>query len=167
MNDRSSMYASPVGELLLVIDGEGALTRLQFVDDGGAPPPDADRDDAALAPVTRQLDEYFAGTRRAFQLTLAPRGTPFQRAVWDALGEVPYGETATYGEIAARVGRPTASRAVGAANGANPIAIVVPCHRVVGANGTLTGYGGGLDRKQLLLELEGHTLPGCASPRTA
>lgn len=150
-----TMHPSPVGELLVVLDGDGALTDLRFDDAGAALPRDALRDDTALAPVTRQLDEYFAGSRRSFDVRLAPGGTPFQRAVWDALRDVPYGETVTYGEIAARVGRPTASRAVGAANGANPIAVVVPCHRIVGANGTLTGYGGGLDRKRLLLELEG------------
>lgn len=162
MSERYTMHPSPVGELLLVIDEEGALTRLRFVDDGGVPPQDADRDDAALVPMARELDEYFAGTRRGFDVAVAPSGTPFQRVIWDALREVPYGETASYGEIAARVGRPTASRAVGAANGANPIVIVVPCHRVVGADGTLTDYGGGLDRKRLLLDLEAQTLLGCA-----
>ena len=149
-----TVQPSPVGELLVVIDGNGALTDLRFDDAGASPPSGAVRDDAALAPVACQLDEYFTGARRSFDVRLSPSGTPFQRAVWDALRDVPYGETATYGEIAARVGRPTASRAVGAANGANPIAIVVPCHRIVGANGTLTGYGGGLDRKRLLLDLE-------------
>jgi methylated-DNA-[protein]-cysteine S-methyltransferase len=102
----------------------------------------------------RQLDEYFAGTRREFDLRLAPQGSEFQRRVWDALREIPYGETESYGELAARIGRPGSARAVGAANGQNPICVVVPCHRVIGAGGSLTGYAGGLERKRLLLDLE-------------
>jgi len=109
--------------------------------------------------VRRQLGEYFAGTRRTFDLVLAPHGTDWQQRVWMALRDIPYGETVNYGTIAARVGHPTASRAVGAANGRNPISIIVPCHRVVGANRDLTGYGGGLERKQWLLEHEGTRLP--------
>ena len=101
-----------------------------------------------------QLDEYFAGTLTRFSLPLAPRGSEFQQRVWAALSEIPYGETETYGELAARIGSPGGARAVGLANGKNPIGIVIPCHRVVGSNGNLTGYGGGLDRKKQLLDLE-------------
>ena len=102
-----------------------------------------------------QLDEYFAGTRRSFDLPLAPQGTPFQREVWFALASIPYGCTASYAQQAAKVGRPTATRAVGAANGRNPLPIVLPCHRVIGADGSLTGFGGGLPAKRFLLQLEG------------
>lgn len=107
-----------------------------------------------LALAARQLDEYFAGERREFDLPLAPRGTGFQERVWRALLAIPFGVTRSYGELARTIGRPSASRAVGAANGKNPIAIIVPCHRVIGANGTLTGYGGGLPIKRWLLEHE-------------
>ena len=117
--------------------------------EGGARDPSA-----ALGEARRQLTEYFAGARRAFDLPLAASGTPFQRRVWEALRRIPYGETISYGELARRIGKPTASRAVGAANGRNPIAIVVPCHRVIGADGTLIGYGGGLPVKEALLALE-------------
>ena len=109
---------------------------------------------AALREAERQLAEYFEGTRRDFDLPLSAEGTPFQRRVWDELRRIPYGQTISYGELARRIGKPTASRAVGAANGRNPIAIVVPCHRVIGADGTLIGYGGGLPVKQALLALE-------------
>ena len=102
----------------------------------------------------RQLAEYFAGKRRSFDLPLEPRGTEFQKAVWRALCEIPYGGTATYGEIAVKIGNPKACRAVGMANNRNPIAIIVPCHRVIGADGRLTGYAGGLDKKEFLLKLE-------------
>jgi methylated-DNA-[protein]-cysteine S-methyltransferase len=108
----------------------------------------------ALAALRDQLQEYFAGERREFELELAPSGSPFQLHVWRALRAIPYGQTASYGEIAAAVGQPGAARAVGGANNRNPIAIVVPCHRVIGAGGTLVGYGGGLDRKRRLLALE-------------
>ncbi len=116
------------------------------------------RDAGAASPVAEQLREYFAGERERFDVPLAARGTEFQRRVWEALRAIPYGETASYGQIARAVGRPAASRAVGAANGRNPISIVVPCHRVVGAGGALTGYGGGLDRKARLLDLEARAL---------
>lgn len=112
------------------------------------------RDAGAASPVVAQLGEYFAGERERFELPLAARGTEFQRRVWEALSRVPYGRTATYGEIAGATGRPSAARAVGAASGRNPLAIVVPCHRIVGADGALTGYGGGLTRKAWLLEQE-------------
>jgi methylated-DNA-[protein]-cysteine S-methyltransferase len=143
---------SPVGELLLV--GDSQLLRGLHFAAGASPPPGASADRAAFAPVLAQLGEYFAGERRTFDVPLDLRGSEFQRAVWAALLEIPYGETASYGEIARHVGRPGKARAVGRANGSNPIAVIVPCHRVIGADGTLTGYGGGLERKRLLLDLE-------------
>lgn len=146
---------SPIGELLLVGDGE-TLNGL-YMQDGRKPKRTAvDWSESAgsFTDVKRQLDEYFAGERTSFDVTLAPEGAPFEREVWHALEEIPYGETVSYGEIARRVGQPTAARAVGTANGRNPISVIVPCHRVIGANGSLTGYGGGLERKRLLLELE-------------
>lgn len=149
------VHPSPIGELLLRSDGQ-ALTGLQMEESNHPVHPTASwiRDPAPFRKVCRQLDEYFAGTRTAFDLPLAPEGTPFQTRVWRALRAIPYGEKAGYGEIAARIGAPGAARAVGGANGRNPIAIVIPCHRVVGSNGSLTGFGGGLDRKRFLLELE-------------
>jgi len=111
-------------------------------------------DDPLLRRAAHQLDEYFAGTLQTFDLPLRPQGTEFQQAVWKALQDIPYGETASYGELARKIGQPTASRAVGLANGRNPISIVIPCHRVVGANGSLVGYGGGVERKRTLLDLE-------------
>lgn len=146
-----TIHHSPMGPLLLTTEGAG-LTGLLF------PPHDVDptweRDDAAFTDVARQLDEYFAGTRTQFDIPLHPTGTPFQLKVWEQLREIPYGETISYGALARRVASPNASRAVGLANGRNPIAIIIPCHRVIGANGSLTGYGGGLDRKRFLLGLE-------------
>ena len=142
---------SPIGDLLLTSDGS-ALTRLHMEPFEVAP--EWIRDPAPLAEAAAQLKAYFDGDLEDFDLPLAPSGTEFQLRVWSALREIPYGETASYGELAAAVGRPGASRAVGAANGRNPIAVIVPCHRVIGANGTLTGYGGGLERKRILLELE-------------
>jgi methylated-DNA-[protein]-cysteine S-methyltransferase len=148
---------SPLGELLLVGDGR-SLTRLEM------PPWDvpagARRDPDAFHEVEAQLGAYFAGELTEFDVSLAPTGSGFQLAVWSALLRIPYGETASYGEIAAEVGRPDAVRAVGATNGRNPIAVIVPCHRVIGADGSLVGYGGGLPRKRLLLELEAeHAAP--------
>ncbi len=152
---RFALISSPVGPLRLVADDAG-LRRLEFR--GGRsfePPPGEWREDArALATVARQLEEYFAGRRRHFDLDLAPEGTEFQKRVWERLLEIPYGETVSYGTLARRVGNANASRAVGLANGRNPIAIVIPCHRVIGSNGTLTGYGGGLPIKEKLLSLE-------------
>ena len=113
------------------------------------------RDDRSLPDLREQLEAYLAGRLEDFDVALAPLGTPFQARVWAALRQVPYGTTVTYGELAQAVGRPTAVRAVGAANGRNPYCLVVPCHRVVGADGSLTGYAGGLDRKRFLLDLEG------------
>jgi methylated-DNA-[protein]-cysteine S-methyltransferase len=115
---------------------------------------DAESDPEWLIASRQQLTEYFAGTRRDFELRLDPRGTPFQQQVWAALCAIPYGETTSYSELARRIGNPRAVRAVGLANGSNPIPVIVPCHRVIGADGTLTGYGGGLDIKQQLLDLE-------------
>jgi methylated-DNA-[protein]-cysteine S-methyltransferase len=120
----------------------------------GTPGPGWKRDRGALREPAEQLEAYLAGELRDFDLPLAPQGTPFQREVWSALRKIPYGSTISYGELAAAVGRPHAARAVGAANGRNPIAVVIPCHRVIGASGGLTGYGGGLGRKRLLLDLE-------------
>ncbi len=146
---------SPVGPLLLVADDSG-LRRIDFVN--GRTPAAADpqwHDDAEpLRETIRQLSAYFAGELEAFDLTLAPAGTPFQRTVWNRLCEIPYGETISYGELARRIGNPNAARAVGLANGSNPIPIVIPCHRVIGSNGKLTGYGGGLPIKEKLLALE-------------
>jgi methylated-DNA-[protein]-cysteine S-methyltransferase len=146
---------SPIGELTLAGDGD-ALTGLYMTDHRHRPPlpAGARRDDAAFARAREQLRGYFAGERTEFDLALDPGGTAFQREVWRALLEIPYGETTTYGELARRIGRPGASRAVGLANGRNPISIVVPCHRVIGSSGALTGYGGGMERKRFLLDLE-------------
>ncbi len=146
---------SPVGPLMLVADDTG-LRRIDFVN--GRNPVRSDpqwRESAeCLGETVRQLRAYFAGELEAFDLPLAPQGTPFQLAVWNRLCEIPYGETISYGELARRIGNPNASRAVGLANGSNPIPIVIPCHRVIGSNGKLTGYGGGLPIKEKLLGLE-------------
>ena len=151
-----SRMDTPIGSLLLV-GRRGQLTGL-FVNDHDHCPelrPHWKEDDDALAAPRRQLVEYFDGGRRDFDLDLFLDGTPFQVGVWSALRDIPYGETISYGELARRVGRPGASRAVGAANGRNPISIIVPCHRVIGSDGTLTGYGWGTDRKAWLLHHEG------------
>lgn len=148
---------SPVGPLRLV-GRRGAIVSIGFMNGRAtALPPGAVLDANALAPAIRQLEEYFRGTRREFEVAIDPAGTDFQLAVWRELMRIPYGETRSYGEIARAIGRPAASRAVGAANGANPIPIVVPCHRVIGSGGSLTGFGGGLTAKRLLLELEAGT----------
>lgn len=149
------VQSSPIGDLLLTSDGE-AVTGVSMEPRNGSHRPEAHwvRDDDRLSGMANQLDEYFAGDRVGFDVPLAARGTPFQRRVWEALRGIPYGETTSYAELARRIGQPNAVRAVGAANGRNPIAIVVPCHRVIGADGSLTGYGGGLERKGALLELE-------------
>ncbi len=148
--------SSPLGGLRLLAGAEG-LKEVSFEHRAGALPEGAREDGGrhpALAEAERQLREYFAGTGRAFDLPLAPEGTAFQRRVWSALRSIPYGCTWSYGELARRIGRPGAARAVGAANHANPIAIIVPCHRVVGRDGSLTGYGGGLWIKRWLLDFE-------------
>ena len=151
-------FDTPIGTLRLVGDEQG-LDRVELPN-AAAREPDASWQKARrtlptpLRTTKHQLAEYFDGTRRDFDLPLSAGGTAFQRRVWNELCRIPYGETISYGELARRIGKPTASRAVGAANGMNPLAIVVPCHRVIGADGTLTGYGGGLSVKQALLALE-------------
>ena len=145
-------YSCPAGALILAAAPEG-LTWISW-EMPPFSPLEEDPGDPLLRQAAEQLDQYFAGSRRAFDLPLAPRGTPFQQGVWAALRAIPYGETRTYREIAGQVGNPKACRAVGMANHCNPLAIVVPCHRVVGTDGRLTGYAGGLDIKQLLLDLE-------------
>jgi len=150
-------FESPIGRLLLTCDGS-ALTGLYMEPSRKAQSTEGWTEDVTVAPLSaavRQLTEYFAGTRRAFDLPLRLQGTEFQRRVWRELTEIPYGETWSYGELAKRISNPSASRAVGLANGRNPISILVPCHRVIGADGSLTGYGGGLDRKRWLLAHEG------------
>jgi methylated-DNA-[protein]-cysteine S-methyltransferase len=153
---RYARLASPIGELLIVSES-GAITGLFMERPEGPTQPAAGwrRDDVGLAEAREQLSAYFAGELTSFDLPLAPRGTPFQLRVWRALREIPFGETISYAELARRIGSPRAVRAVGGANGRNPIAIVVPCHRVIGADGSLTGFGGGMERKRILLELEG------------
>jgi methylated-DNA-[protein]-cysteine S-methyltransferase len=146
---------SPIGQLLLLGDGR-ALHGLYMQD---APRPKAiapgwELASTSFADVRAQLREYFAGERSAFDLELVMDGSPFEGRVWGALRDIPYGATVSYGELARQIGQPSAARAVGLANGRNPISVIVPCHRVIGANGTLTGYGGGLERKRMLLELE-------------
>ncbi len=148
-----STLNTPIGELLLTADADGALTAVHLPGRHGSTA-GIQRDDELLEPARRQLTEYFAGERRDFDLPLRPAGAAFQKQVWEALLKIPYCETASYGEIARELGHPTASRAVGAANGRNPIAIVVPCHRVIGSDGSLTGYAGGLECKRALLDLE-------------
>jgi methylated-DNA-[protein]-cysteine S-methyltransferase len=147
-----SRMNSPIGELLLRSDGT-CLTGL-FMRPQGVRVNGWTRDEAALKPARQQLEAYFAGELKDFALPFQGRGTDFQQTVWKALCAIPYGETLSYGELARRIGQPTAARAVGLANGQNPISIIVPCHRVIGANGTLTGYGGGLPRKKWLLAHE-------------
>ncbi len=146
---------SPVGELLLAGEGE-TLKIIGFPEGKGrvAVDPSWTRNESCFKEAEKQLTEYFAGERTEFDLELEPNGTPFQLEVLDALLEIPYGKTTSYGDIAEKIGRPKAVRAVGAANGRNPLPIVIPCHRVIGSNGSLTGFGGGLDAKQYLLNLE-------------
>ncbi|MET1071304.1 MAG: methylated-DNA--[protein]-cysteine S-methyltransferase [Umezawaea sp.] len=146
---------SPIGLLTLVAVDEG-LTGLYMVEQRHRPPQETfgHPDPTPFPAVVEQLAEYFSGDRTDFDVPLAMRGTPFQRSVWDELTRIPYGETTSYGELAARLGNISASRAVGLANGKNPISVIVPCHRVVGSKGDLTGYGGGLERKRHLLAFE-------------
>ncbi|HVS30732.1 MAG TPA: methylated-DNA--[protein]-cysteine S-methyltransferase [Thermoanaerobaculia bacterium] len=144
---------TPVGPLVLVAADEG-LREIRF---GGARPAEETEcaaGSAALHLALEQIDEYFAGKRTTFDVPLAPRGTPFQLAVWNALRHIAYGQTRSYADIARVIGKPDAVRAVGAANGANPIPIIIPCHRVIGSNGSLTGFGGGIDMKRRLLDFE-------------
>jgi len=153
MTDLWHWIDSPLGKLLLVGDGE-SLTRLAMSPRPNDVPDGAREDASAFAEVEAQLGAYFAGELTDFDVPLAPRGSEFQLSVWNALLDIPYGETASYGEIARQVGRPDAVRAVGTTNGRNPIAVIIPCHRVIGADGSLTGFGGGLERKRALLDLE-------------
>ena len=148
---------SPLGTLTLTA-ADGFLTGVAMDGQKHAPGPQPStvHDDRWFIEVTDQLDAYFAGTLTRFEIPMRLEGTDFQRRTWAQLQEIPYGETISYGELAGRLGNPGASRAVGLANGRNPIAVIVPCHRVIGANGTLTGYGGGLDRKVWLLDHEAH-----------
>jgi len=154
-----AVVASPVGDLVLTGRGDGAVSGCWFTGPNRLADPTGGlrRDDDALADAATQLGQYFDGTRRSFELDLSPSGTPFQLRVWERLRAIPYGETRSYGQVAAELGQPGASRAVGLANGRNPISIIVACHRVIGADGSLTGYGGGMDAKRLLLDLEAGT----------
>lgn len=146
---------SPYGPLTLVAD-DGVLCGLYMTEQRHRPPEESFglRDDTLFGEAREQLKAYFAGELEEFTVALRLTGTPFQRTVWDQLRRIPYGETRTYGQLAGILGAPAASRAVGLANGRNPIGIIIPCHRVIGANGGLTGYGGGLERKRRLLDFE-------------
>jgi methylated-DNA-[protein]-cysteine S-methyltransferase len=169
MTSGRRVIASPLGPMVLEVDPAGRLTAVRFTDTleprdtshvgpsghGVARDPDVDRTgQRGLDEAAAQIGEYFGGTRSAFDLDVRFRGTAFQQRVWGALREVPFGTTVSYGQLAARLGRPGAARAVGHANGRNPIPLVVPCHRVIGSTGDLTGYGGGLDAKRFLLDFE-------------
>ncbi|MFH1138842.1 MAG: methylated-DNA--[protein]-cysteine S-methyltransferase [Pseudomonadota bacterium] len=163
--------AGPLGPILLTSDGP-SLTGLYFqgqkyeprTGPGAGPGARRDDDHAVFRETAGQLARYFAGRERCFQVRLSFSGSPFQNEVWRALIEIPYGTTTTYGELAERLGRPAAARAVGAAVGRNPLSIIIPCHRVLGRNGSLTGYAGGLDRKKALLELEARGLGRTVQP---
>jgi methylated-DNA-[protein]-cysteine S-methyltransferase len=156
---------SPLGPLLLV-GARDALTQIWLPSGRDRLEPESDwiESVAPFAEARRQLDAYFAGRLRRFDLPIAPEGTPFQQRVWRALLDIPYGETVSYGELARRIGRPSAVRAVGAANGQNPLSIVIPCHRVIGSDGRLVGYGGGLPAKSALLALERRTAGAGGAP---
>lgn len=162
---RHTLLDSPVGPLTAVCE-DGALSGLHLHEQRHRPPAErfGTRDDTVLPALREQLDAYWAGTLTDFDVPLATTGTPFQTAVWAALRDVPYAATCTYAQLAAAIGRPTAVRAVGAANGRNPVCLVVPCHRVVGAGGALTGYAGGLERKRFLLQHETTHAPGSMLP---
>lgn len=156
-DDAWDAFDTPFGRMVGVANRAGALTCLYLPDGGQREAQVAERiarDPARLAEAGRQLAQYCDGTRRDFDLPLAPAGTPFQQAVWQALLAIPYGETRSYGQQARSIGNTDAVRAVGRANGANPIGLIIPCHRVIGANGSLTGYGGGLPLKRALLAFE-------------
>lgn len=155
---KTMIVKTPIGPLTLV-GSETALVFVHLPTSEDAPPAAPEGTSPLLERAATQLREYFAGERLEFDIPLAPNGTQFQRLVWDALLAIPFGVSCSYGELAKAIGRPAASRAVGAANGRNPIAIIIPCHRVIGANGTLTGYGGGLPTKQWLLAHEQKLAP--------
>jgi len=162
-----SYLDSPIGSLLIAGDAD-AIHRISFPNHGKPVPPEAGWQQSPRGPVAeamRQLREYFSGHRSVFDLPLAPEGTALQRAVWRGLQKIPYGTTISYGELARRVGNPKASRAVGSANGANPLPIVIPCHRVIASDGGLGGFGGGLSTKETLLALEHKALEQRASIR--
>jgi methylated-DNA-[protein]-cysteine S-methyltransferase len=174
----ASVFPTPVHEVVLAVDQRGAVKHLDFAGKTSSAELLArlarkgalELDAARCAPAQGQVMEYFAGRRTAFELALDGDGTPFQKLVWAALCAIPFGATLSYGALARRLGRPQASRAVGRANGTNPISLLVPCHRVIGADGSLTGYGGGLDVKRALLDLEqGRTslFPGAMPLRSA
>ncbi len=174
MHFRLDRYESPLGTILLVTDDDGALRALDFADYEarmhrllGRYYGDFElRPEPAPANITHALDRYFACQLDALdELAVATAGTPFQRQVWRALREIPPSVSRSYGQLAAQIGRPSASRAVGAANGSNPVAIVVPCHRVIGADGSLTGYGGGMERKRWLLDHEAAQVTGLVGAR--
>ncbi|MGW7074254.1 methylated-DNA--[protein]-cysteine S-methyltransferase [Streptomyces sp. NPDC054866] len=160
MHRQHTLIDSPYGPLTLVAT-DGVLSGLYMTEQRHRPPEETfgDRDASPFGETISQLEAYFAGELTEFDLPMRLDGTPFQRTVWQQLQLIPYGETRTYGELAAMLGKPNASRAVGLANGKNPIGVIVPCHRVIGAGGSLTGYGGGLDRKQRLLAFEGASAP--------
>lgn len=164
MHTYVSYMHSPLGRLRLVGDGD-VLFSLTMAQQRYAARDNTEwrRNDAAFTEVRRQLDAYFQGDRTVFDLPLAPAGTPFQKTVWAALTEIPFGRTEHYGELARRIGSAQSARAVGLANARNPIPIIVPCHRVISADGALTGYSAGIERKRWLLRHEGHVLPPCAS----
>lgn len=161
---------SPVGALVVTVDQEDRVTRLLFAKEksaksllGDSPEP-IQWKSSRCQPVQIQLDEYFAGKRRGFDLELNPSGTFFQKTVWNVLRAIPFGETRSYGDVAQEIGKPGASRAVGRANATNPIAIIVPCHRVIGADGSLTGFGGGMEAKRILLQHEGASFSVAPGP---
>ncbi|ODU01124.1 MAG: cysteine methyltransferase [Planctomycetes bacterium SCN 63-9] len=154
-----SLHPSPIGELILTSDGKSLTGLYMRTPRHGDDPRSLLRhDDGPFQDVRRQLDEYFEGERAAFDVPLSPTGTPFQRRVWEELSRIPYGSTISYAELARRVGNAGASRAVGSANGRNPISIIVPCHRVIASDGGLGGFGGGLERKEWLLSMESGVL---------
>ena len=163
MRQRGGWFATRLGPMIAAVEASGAVTRLDFLvgdDPAAAFAREAgrhgiDRDDGAIAAVVAEVAEYFAGRRRRFDVALAPDGSPFQHRVWAELLRIPFGETRSYGELARTLGCPGSARAVGRANATNPIAVIVPCHRVIGADGSLTGYAGGIPIKQALLQHEG------------
>jgi methylated-DNA-[protein]-cysteine S-methyltransferase len=147
------VYESPIGKLTLASNGE-AITQVEFEQSRYPLPAHPRGDDKILKQARKELDAYFAGKLKAFTVPVAPEGTAFQKSAWKALQKIPYGATRSYGQQAKVIGKPAAVRAVGAANGRNPIPVIIPCHRVIGSNGSLTGFGGGMERKQFLLDLE-------------
>ena len=168
MKISAARIESPLGVLVAEFSAQGALRRLDFLDGhfdehlaqrSAALGAELREDRRAGAALARELDEYFGGTRKSFDHPLELDGTDFQRAVWNELLAIPFGELISYGQLAERLGKPGASRAVGSANGANPVPVLVPCHRVIAAGGALGGYSGGLDKKRTLLELEGSLEP--------